>query len=95
MIYGVKWNLIGIIFGDDLIKWINRFENEIIFRVVTGIKNDAIASYYYTITPENNNNEKKLKESENFVKSIEIYLEGLIYFFSLSKFIRHNFPLIR
>ena len=58
-------------FGDDLIKWINRFENEIIFRVVTGIKNDAIASYYYTITPENNNNEKKLKESENFVKSID------------------------
>jgi len=38
---------------------------------------------------------KKLKETENFVKSIETYLGGPIYFFSLNKFIHHNFPLIR
>ena len=74
-----------------------------------GVKNDAIASYYNIINIKNHNNNndndslllnnekenEKLKESENFIKSIETYMGGIIYFFLFNKFIRHNFPLIR
>ncbi|GBC01327.1 hypothetical protein RclHR1_04140012 [Rhizophagus clarus] len=38
---------------------------------------------------------EKLKESNNFVESIEIYMGGIIYFYVFNKFIRQNFPFIR
>jgi cytochrome P450 len=37
----------------------------------------------------------KLKESYDFVESIETYIEGIIYFFAFNKFIRNNIPFIR
>ncbi|CAB4403745.1 unnamed protein product [Rhizophagus irregularis] len=75
------WNNLGEDHELDLIKWLRRFANEMIFmifRIATGVKNDAIASYYNIIILKNNNNNSlnekenvKLKESYDFVESIE------------------------
>jgi hypothetical protein len=43
------WNNLGEDHELDLIKWLRRFANEMIFRIATGVKNDAIASYYNII----------------------------------------------
>ncbi|PKK66312.1 hypothetical protein RhiirC2_753642, partial [Rhizophagus irregularis] len=40
------WNKLGEDYELDLIKWMRRFTNEMIFKIATGTKNDAIASYY-------------------------------------------------
>ncbi|GBB87956.1 hypothetical protein RclHR1_14450005 [Rhizophagus clarus] len=91
------WNNLGENCELDLIKWMRRFTNETIFSFATGIKNDAVASYY-NILVNNNNNEKvneKLKESNDFVDSVETYIEGVFYFFLFNKFVRHYFPFIR
>ncbi|GET03256.1 cytochrome P450 [Rhizophagus clarus] len=90
------WNNLGEDYELDLIKWMRRFTNEMIFKVATGTKNDAIVSYYNILI--NNNNEKeneKLKESKNFIESIEIFIEGLFYFFAFGKFTRNYIPFIR
>jgi hypothetical protein len=91
------WNNLGENHELDLIKWMRRFTNEMIFKVATGTKNDAIASYYNMIINKNINEKEneKLKESKHFIESIETYLEGLFYFFAFSKFIRDNLPFIR
>jgi hypothetical protein len=91
------WNNLGEDYELDLIKWMRRFTNEMIFKIATGTKNDAIASYYSMLV-NNNLNEKeneKLKESKNFIESIETFIEGIFYFYAFSKFIRNNFPFIR
>ncbi|RIB19369.1 cytochrome P450 [Gigaspora rosea] len=85
----------------DLGKWMHRFTNEIIFKIATGVKNNSVAAYYYTVVaPEsfkylNENEQKKLKHSEDFVQSIVTYMGGVGYFFVFNKFIRNNFPFIR
>ncbi|GET03022.1 cytochrome P450 [Rhizophagus clarus] len=84
----------------DLLKWMRRFTNEMIFKIATGTKNESIASYYNTLINNNKNSlnkkeNEKLKESNNFVESIEIYMGGIIYFYVFNKFIRQNFPFIR
>ncbi|EXX75970.1 hypothetical protein RirG_037320 [Rhizophagus irregularis DAOM 197198w] len=96
------WNNLGEDYELNLTKWMHRFTNEMIFRISTGVKNDAITCYYNMLISSNNNknllNEKeneKLKNSENFVESLETYMEGLIYFYTFNKFIRNNFPFIR
>ncbi|CAG8676559.1 17675_t:CDS:1, partial [Racocetra fulgida] len=84
-----------------LTKWMHRFTNEIIFKIATGVKNNAVAAYYHTIVvPEsikslNENDQEKLKDAEDFVQSVEIYMRGIAYFFVFNKFIRNNFPFIR
>ncbi|GBC07861.1 hypothetical protein RclHR1_07730014 [Rhizophagus clarus] len=95
------WNNLGENYELDLIKWMYRFTNEIIFRISTGVKNDSVTSYYKKITLENNNitlNEKeigKIEESEKFIKSIDTFLKGIIYFVIFNKFMRHYVPFIR
>jgi hypothetical protein len=94
------WNDLGEDRELDLIKWMYRFTNEIIFRISTGIKNNAVASYYHTLVPESNVslNEKerqKFEKTEKFIQSIEIYTNGVLYFLILNKFIRHYIPFIR
>ncbi|GET03227.1 cytochrome P450 [Rhizophagus clarus] len=96
------WNNLGEDYELDLIKWIRRFTNEIIFRIAIGVKNDAIASYYNIIIHKNNNfnslnvNENvNFKNPDNIIESIETYTGGLIYFFAFNNFIRHYFPFIR
>src|SRR3954454_25282012 len=71
------WNNLGENKELDLIKWIRRFANEIIFQIATGIKSDAVVCYYNVLIPENNYslNEKdkeRMKESEDFMKSFDI-----------------------
>jgi hypothetical protein len=92
------WNKLGEDYELDLIKWILRFANEIIYIISTGKKNNAVTSYYYSLIPENNLNEKEkeeIRESENFVHSIEILINGMIYFVIFNKFMRHYVPFIR
>ncbi|GBB96544.1 hypothetical protein RclHR1_02780007 [Rhizophagus clarus] len=91
------WDNLGEDHELDLIKWMRRFTNEMIFKIATGTKNDAISSYYKTLINDNKNSlsNEKLKESDNFVESIETYVEGIIYFFIFNKFVRQNFPFIR
>ncbi|POG70192.1 cytochrome P450 [Rhizophagus irregularis DAOM 181602=DAOM 197198] len=78
------WNNLGEDHELDLIKWLRRFANEMIFRISTGVKNDAIASYYNIIILNNNNN-NSLNEKEN-VKLKESYdfklLKNKDYLFS-------------
>jgi cytochrome P450 len=71
-----------------------------IFKIATGTKNDAIASYYNILINDNKNtlneNEnEKLKEAKKFIDSGETYLEGMFYFFAFNKFTRNNVPFIR
>ncbi|CAB5191623.1 cytochrome P450 [Rhizophagus irregularis DAOM 181602=DAOM 197198] len=93
------WNNLGEDHELDLIKWMRRFTSEMIFRISTGVKIDIVASYYNTINLKNDSlNEKeneKLKESRNFIESIEIYMDGFMYFYTFNKFIRQYLPFIR
>ncbi|RGB26450.1 cytochrome P450 [Rhizophagus diaphanus] len=95
------WNKLGEDYELDLIKWMRRFTNEMIFKISTGTKNDAIASYYNMLINNNNNNNnnnslnEKLNESKNFIESIETYLAGMFYFFAFNKFSRNYIPFIR
>src|SRR5437763_14880880 len=77
------WNNLGENNELNLIKWMRRFTNEIIFKISTGVKNDAVFSYYSTFMPEKSFNEKerkKIKDSEDFIQSIETFISGMIYF---------------
>ncbi|CAG8747785.1 28214_t:CDS:2, partial [Racocetra persica] len=38
---------------------------------------------------------EKLKDAEDFVQSVEIYMGGIGYFFVFNKFIRNNFPFLK
>jgi hypothetical protein len=94
------WNILGENRELDLIKWARRFTSEMIFRVSTGVKNNAIASYYATLTPEitnslNDNENEIIKKSEDFLQSFEVLIEGFMYFIVFNKFIRHYVPFIR
>src|SRR5205814_7107084 len=92
------WNNLGENRELDLIKWMRRFTNEMIFRISTGTKNDAVFSYYSTLIPNDSLNEiekEKIKESEDFIQSLETLLSGVIYFFIFNKFIRCYVPFIR
>ena len=46
------WNNLGENHELDLIKWMHRFSNDMIFIISTGIKNNSVASYYHTLIPE-------------------------------------------
>ncbi|CAG8826019.1 33618_t:CDS:2, partial [Gigaspora margarita] len=67
----------------NLITWMHRITNEIIFRTTTGVKNNAVAAYYYTIfVPENikslnENEQEQMKSSEDLVQSIHNYMDGV------------------
>ncbi|RIA79650.1 cytochrome P450 [Glomus cerebriforme] len=96
------WNNLGENQELDLIKWMHRFTNEMIFRISTGVKSDVVSSYYKGILLKNNiinslneDEKRKIEESENFIQSIEIFLKGAIHFFMFNKFIRHYVPFIR
>jgi cytochrome P450 len=95
------WNEIGETRVLDLSKWMHRFTNEIIFKISTGVKNNALAAYYHiVINPKsfntlNENEQEKMNYSEDFVRSIETYMTGVGYFFVLSKFMRNNIPFLR
>jgi hypothetical protein len=64
------WNNLGENRELDLIKWMRRFTNEIIFRISTGVKNNVVASYYCTLIPENNDSLSE-KEKER-IKNLKI-----------------------
>jgi hypothetical protein len=93
------WNNLGENYEIDLMKWMHRFSNEMIFRISTGIKNNSVASYYHTLVPVNDDlsekEREKLKETENLIQSFEIFLRGSSYFYFFNKFIRHYVPFIR
>ncbi|CAG8840190.1 24567_t:CDS:2, partial [Racocetra persica] len=65
----------------DLVEWMHRITNEIMFKTTTGVKNNAVAAYYYTIfAPENiksldENEQEKLKDSEDSVQSVHTYMD--------------------
>jgi hypothetical protein len=49
----IYWNNLGEDYELDLIKWMSRFTNEIIFRIATVVKSNAIAFYYNKIILKN------------------------------------------
>jgi len=77
----------------DLNRWMHRFTNEIIFKISTGIKNNSVISYYNFILESKKG--EAVDESEKFVKSIEIYIQGLIYLTVFNNFVLHYVPFIR
>ncbi|CAB5195392.1 unnamed protein product [Rhizophagus irregularis] len=93
------WNKLGENHELDLIKWMHRFTNDMIFKISIGERNNSITSYYHTLVPESNDLDKKEKgkinESENFIQSFELLIRGAIYFFYFNKFMRHYVPFIR
>jgi hypothetical protein len=91
----IYWNNLGE--KSDLTQWINRFANDILFRIATGIKNDSIASYYNTLISNSLNakDEEKFDESERFIQLIEIVMDGAFYFTAFNKYVRHYVPFIR
>jgi cytochrome P450 len=94
------WNDLGENRELDLITWIRRFTCETIFRITTGVKNNAVASHYYIFTSDNNDslNEKekeKIKESEDFIQSFGLFVKGFLYFALYNKYIRNYVPFIR
>ncbi|CAB5367080.1 unnamed protein product [Rhizophagus irregularis] len=93
------WNNLGEDYELNLTKWMRRFTNDIILRIATGIKNDSVLSYYNTLIKNDNRNinekeKKKIEESESFIRSIEIFVEGMVVFFVFNKFIRRYVPFI-
>ncbi|CAG8743253.1 17194_t:CDS:1, partial [Racocetra fulgida] len=75
------WNKIDENKEFDLADWMHRITNEIIFKTTTGVKNNAVAAYYYTVFASENikslneNDQEKLKSSEDFVQSIHTYMD--------------------
>ncbi|CAB4413102.1 unnamed protein product [Rhizophagus irregularis] len=93
------WNNLGEDYELNLTKWMRRFTNDIILRIATGTKNDSVLSYYNTLIKNDNRNinekeKKKIEESESFIRSIEIFVEGMVVFFVFNKFIRRYVPFI-
>ncbi|GBC04538.1 hypothetical protein RclHR1_05720011 [Rhizophagus clarus] len=92
------WNNLGENRELDLLKWMHRFTNEMIFRISTGVKSNGIYAYYNTLIPKNNKlsdeEKEKIKESEDFIQSLELLLRGTVYFFILNRFMRHYVPFI-
>ncbi|CAG8644979.1 10064_t:CDS:2 [Rhizophagus irregularis] len=75
-----------------------RFTNEMIFKIATGTKNDAIASYYKILINSNSLNEKeneKSDESKKLIESLETHLAGIFHFFAFDNFSRNYIPYIR
>ncbi|CAB5355121.1 unnamed protein product [Rhizophagus irregularis] len=92
------WNNLGENRELDLLQWMHRFTNEMIFRISTGVKNNCVYSYYHTLMPEDNTlseeEKEKIKESENVIQSLEVLLRGIVYFFIFNRFMRHYIPFI-
>jgi hypothetical protein len=92
------WNNLGEDYELDLLKCMHRFTNEMIFRISTGVKSNGIYSYYHTLIPEDKTLRKeekeKIKESENFIQSLEMLFRGSVYFFIFNRFMRHYIPFI-
>jgi len=96
----IYWNNLGENRELDLLKWMHRFTNEMIFRISTGVKNNCVYSYYHTLIPEDDVNlseeeKEKIKKSESFIQSLEMLLRGTVYFFIFNRFMRHYVPFIR
>ncbi|CAB5332171.1 unnamed protein product [Rhizophagus irregularis] len=93
------WNKLGENHELDLIKWMHRFSNDMIFKISIGKRNNSVASYYHTLVPESNDldekEKEKIKESEDFIQSLETLIRGAIYFFYFNRFMRHYVPFIR
>jgi hypothetical protein len=95
------WNNLGEDYELDLTKWMRRFTNDMIFKITTGVKNDSVLSYYNTLIIKNNKHsidekeKEKFEESERFIKSIEVFTGGIVFFFVINKYIRHYVPFIR
>ncbi|PKY52100.1 cytochrome P450 [Rhizophagus irregularis] len=94
------WNNLGENHEFDLIIWMRRFTNEMIFKIATGTKNDAIASYYKMLINDNSKSlnekeSKKSEESKKLIESLEIYLSGIFHFFAYDNFSRNYIPYIR
>jgi cytochrome P450 len=84
------WNKLGEDYEVDLIKWMRRFTNEMIFRIATGVKNDNVASYYNTIIDKDS-----IDEGGKFVTAIDSFIKGFFYIVLLNKFTRNYIPFIR
>ncbi|RIA80010.1 cytochrome P450 [Glomus cerebriforme] len=95
------WSDLGENHELDLSKWMRRFTNEMIFRISTGVKSNVVASYYKEILLKNNSislneeEKRKIEESEKFIQSIEIFLRGIMHFLIFNKFVRDYVPFIR
>jgi hypothetical protein len=77
-----------------------KFTNEIIFRISTGVKTNSVTSYYNFILENNNplkgkKGEILIDESNEFIKSIGIFVEGATYIMIFNKFVRHYVPFVR
>jgi hypothetical protein len=95
------WNSLGENRELDLSKWMHRFTHDMIFRISTGVKNEAVTSYYNTLIFEDNNEtlsekeKEKIKETEFFVQSIDTFIRGALPFVILNKYIRRYIPFVR
>src|ERR1044072_4795075 len=74
------WNNLGENQELDLIKWMRRFTNEIIFKIATGVKNDNVVSYYNLIleNKKDPSSKKDNDESGKFVHSIDYFQKGFL-----------------
>ena len=83
------WNNLGEDYELDLIQWMRRFTNEMIFRIATGVKNDSVASYYKFLAKENKDDGGK------FVQAIDHFIKGFLFVIVLNKFTRRYIPYFR
>jgi hypothetical protein len=90
------WDNIGENKELDLIKWMRRFATDITFKIATGVKNDSLTSYYNTFVPNIDPLIiKESEDSENLIRSVEIFLGGVSYYIIYNRFMRHYFPFVR
>ncbi|CAG8654900.1 1561_t:CDS:2, partial [Ambispora gerdemannii] len=73
----------------DLKKWIYRFTNEIVFEILTGVKNNSVACYYSTLI-HNDSLSLNEKETERFIQSLEIFDRGNYLFDKINNIIKER-----
>ncbi|CAB5392812.1 unnamed protein product [Rhizophagus irregularis] len=97
----IYWNKIGENQELDLGKWMHRFTNEIIFNIATGVKNNSVAAFYYTVVdPESiktldKTEQAKMEYSEEFVQSIETYMSGSASVFCFVVYFLEHHPEVK
>src|SRR6266540_5016660 len=75
----------------DLSKWMNRFTNDMIFRIATGSKVSSISSYYYQIMKDHDDKDF-VKESEGFIVGLKKFIDGMAFVFIYNDFIKKYLP---
>ncbi|CAI2176993.1 16901_t:CDS:2 [Funneliformis geosporum] len=77
----------------DLSQWLLRFTTDVIFRITTNKKTNALANYFNNKSPTEkiNLDATVLKESEDFIKRVNDFITSMQYFLLTPKWLRY-FP---